>query len=177
MNPVRKALATCLVVGAAITGVAVASSAASAAPVVPQAASAAQAPAGAVEVGRIMELPSGNTAFVPAFLPAHVFGPQGPVHFHVGQGCLVSPVNCFRWILQDGSVWQGDYGNLVGQYGYMLVWCSQATTATNNGNWVKISTPWGPLGNKGSTHPYCQSPYYGNPARSWSVRGTWQENF
>jgi hypothetical protein len=116
-----------------------------------------------------------SSAFTPRFVavPAHSFGPQGPAHQHVGLGCAPSPVNCFRWILQNGAVFQGDLANLLGQQPLVLVWCSHATAATSNGSWVQTTDPWGPLGTVGATHPYCDSPTYG-VNRPWSVRGTFQ---
>jgi len=160
MHPVRKALATCLVVGASLIGVALVTPAGASSPSAkPQAAPAAvsfSAPSGAVEVGKVTELPSGRLGFLPSSNLLNV------AHTHQG----TCPVNdCWTWILANGAVIRGNGTLMVSQYNYVLVVCSQKQSS----GW-KISNlgQWGPFGNDGAYYPYCVNPSDANGFR-WNV--------
>jgi len=91
---------------------------------------------------------------------AHSFGAQGPPHTHVGT-CTNN--DCYRWILANGAIMQGDFANLSGQAGYVGVVCSWKT----NGSWVKNPNR-GFTWNANGYHPYCMSPVYSGT--EWSLR-------
>jgi len=93
---------------------------------------------------------------------AHSFGAQGPPHSH--SACFPEAGHtCTRWILANGAIIQGPVDLMLGQQGYVLVWCSTMV----GGAWVKNGSPWGPWGNTGN-HTFCQNPKYaGTP---WSLR-------
>ncbi len=95
--------------------------------------------------------------------PAHANYMLGVPHTHLA-GCTV--YDCWTWILQNGAVMRGPTSQLQGQYGYVLVVCSQIKP---DGYW-QISTlgPWGPKGNDGAWYPYCVNPADGNGIR-WNI--------
>lgn len=88
----------------------------------------------------------------------------GVPHTHVGT-CPVN--NCWTWILANGAVMRGDGDNLVAQYGYVLVVCSQRIREPNGFvHWIVSRLgPWGPFNNDGKIHPYCVDPHDGNGIR------------
>lgn len=75
-------------------------------------------------------------------------------HTHLA-GCTQD--DCWTWILANGAVMRGPTSELVAQYGYVLVVCSQHYGS----GWWHVSNlgQWGPYGNDGATHPYCVNPY------------------
>lgn len=97
---------------------------------------------------------------------AHSFGAQGPAHTHLtgSEACTATAV-CYRWILQNGAIMQGNGSAMTAQYGYVLVWCSYQNNSLQS--WHLNTQPWGPYSNTGA-HTYCQNPKYsGQP---WSTR-------
>lgn len=93
---------------------------------------------------------------------AHSFGAQGPAHEHATGNGACSGTNCYRWILFNGVIRQGNELQLVLERDFVLVLCSDKVnnSAPFNEGWAFYPYTFGPTTNRGTTHPYCHSPKY-----------------
>jgi hypothetical protein len=115
----------------------------------------------------------GVTAGTTKVAHAHSFGAQGPAHTHIGtcnaSGTIfpqtVTNQTCVRALLSNGAWLQESYLNMVGQGGFVILWCSYKTSA----GYMPNTIPYGPYGYTFEIS-LCQNPKYGNPPIAWSVR-------